>query len=155
MKKLIILFSAVLFLSAQSYSQTAEEEIIKKVCIAETKAFNDFDMDALAAYHVQSANDQLVLNKADGKFSATSGWENISKKLKNYFQTGKKQNAKLASENYVFVIEGNMAFVCYNASSQNAAGKTSQSKEYRTLLKMKGKWKILAGQVYIDYTSGK
>jgi ketosteroid isomerase-like protein len=154
MKKSFILILGVLLFCAPSYSQTADQDSIKKVCIAETKAFTDFDFDALASYHVQSADDQLALNKADGSFSSISGWEAISKALKNYFQTGKKETVKLASDNFTFVIHGDMAFACYNASSQNTEGKTSVSKEFRTLLKINGQWKILSVQVYGDHRSG-
>jgi ketosteroid isomerase-like protein len=155
MKKLIILLITVLFLTTNSYAQNREEEAIKKVCIAETKAYNDFDIDALAAYHVQSVNDQLVANLPDGSFNAKSGWGNISNALKDYFQSSKKESVTLSSNNFTFVIQDKMAFVCYNASSKNTAGKTTLTREYRTLLKIKGQWKILAEQVYADYTSGK
>jgi ketosteroid isomerase-like protein len=155
MKKTLILILGVLLFCTHSYSQTADEEAIKKVCIAETKAFTDFDYDALASYHVQSADDQLALNKPDGSFSSISGWEAISKALKNYFQTGKKETVKLASENFNFVIHDDMAFACYNASSQNTEGKTTLAKEFRTLLKINGQWKILAVQAFINYPSGK
>jgi ketosteroid isomerase-like protein len=155
MKKTLFLILGVLLFCASSYSQTTEEKAIKKVCIAQTKAFNDFDIDALAAYHVQSVNDQLTINKSDGSYSVTSGWENINKALKNYFQKSKKGSVKLASDNFMFVVQGKMAFVCYNASSQNTNGKTTISREYRTLQKIKGQWKILAVLVYIDYIKAK
>jgi hypothetical protein len=91
----------------------------------------------------------------DGSFNAKSGWENIRKVLKDYFQTTKKDSVILNSSDFTFVIQGKMAFVCYNASSQNTAGKTTLTREYRTLLKMKGQWKILAIQAFVDYTTGK
>jgi hypothetical protein len=155
MKKIIILITGVLFLTTYSYAQKKEEEAIKKVCIAETKAYYDFDIDALTFYHVQSENDQLVANLPDGSFDAKSGWGNISKVLKDYFQTTKKESVTLTSNNFTFVIQDKMAFVCYNASSQNTAGKTTLIREYRTLLKIKGQWKILAVQAFVDYTTGK
>jgi ketosteroid isomerase-like protein len=154
MRSFILIIGLLLF-CAQTYSQTADEEAIKKVCIAETKAFSDFDFEAYASYHVQSENDQLALNKPDGSFSSISGWETISKGMKNYFQTSKKETVKLASDNFSFVIHDDMAFACYNASSQNTEGKTSLSKEFRTLLKINGQWKILAVLAYVDHRSGK
>jgi ketosteroid isomerase-like protein len=148
MKKVSLLFIAGLLFGAYSFSQTADQKDIKRVCIAETKAFHDFDFDALASYHVQSADDQIAYNTPDGSFGSSSGWESISKILKNHFQTNKKETVKLSSDNFTFVIHGDMAFVCYNASSQNAEGKTSLSKEFRTLLKINGEWKILSVLVY-------
>jgi ketosteroid isomerase-like protein len=155
MKKSFIFLLGVLLFCTHSYSQTADEDVIKKVCMAETQAYVDFDFDALASYYVQSANDQLTWNKTDGSFGTLSGWEAISKDLKDYFQTAKKGNVKLSSDNFTFVIHGDMAFACYNASSQNAEGKTTLAKEFRTLLNIKGQWKILAVEAYIDHTSGK
>jgi hypothetical protein len=48
-----------------------------------------------------------------------------------------------------------MAFACYNASSQNTEGKTTLAKEFRTLLKINGQWKILTVQAFINHPSGK
>jgi hypothetical protein len=153
--KSFILILGALLLCAQTFSQTADQEAIKKVCIAETQAYVDFDYDALASYHVQSANDQLAYNTPDGSFGSISGWEAIGKGLKNYFQTGKKETVKLASDHFIFVIHDDMAFACYNASSQNTEGKTTLAKEFRTLLKINGQWKILAVQAFINRTSEK
>lgn len=155
MKKTCFFIFGLILFCAHSYSQTADEDAIKKVCIAETQAYVDFDYDALASYHVQSADDQLAYNTPDGTFGSKSGWKAISKGLKNYFQTGKKQNLKLSSENYHFVIHGDMAFVWFDASTQNDAGKTTLMKGYRTLLKINGQWKILAVLAYVDHPSGK
>jgi hypothetical protein len=104
---------------------------------------------------VQSADEQLAWNNPDGSFGSQSGWETISKGMKDYFQTGKKENVKSSSDNYTFVIHGDMAFACFNRSSQNTGGMVTLLKEYRTLLKIKGQWKILAVQAYADHTSGK
>jgi hypothetical protein len=154
MKRSFILILGVLLFCTHAYSQTADQEAIKKVCIAETQAYVDFDYDALASYHVQSADDQLAYNTPNGAFGTKSGWETISKGLKNYFQTGKKEDVKLSSDNYSFVIHGDMAFAWFNASSQNAAGKTTLMKGYRALLKINGEWKILAVLAYVDHPSG-
>jgi ketosteroid isomerase-like protein len=155
MKKLITLILSVVLFSTHSYSQTVEEAAIKKVCIAETKAYNDKDYEALASYHVQSVNDQIVINTADGSFSTYAGWDSIGTMLKRYFENSKKEPVKLGSSNFTFEIHSDMAFVSYDASSQNKEGKTTLSREYRILLNVKGKWKILAEQVYLDYVKGK
>jgi hypothetical protein len=154
MKSFFLILGVLLFCT-HAYSQTTDEEAIKKVCMAETQAYVDFDYYALASYHVQSADDQLAWNTPDGSFGSQSGWEAIGKGLKNYFQTGKKQSLKLSSDNYHFVIHGDMAFVWFNASSQNDAGKTTLMTGYRALLKINGQWKILAVQAFINHPSGK
>ena len=155
MKKSFILILGALLLCAHTYSQTPDKEAIKKICIAETKAYVDLDYDAWASNHVQSADEQLAWNNPDGSFGSESGWETISKGMKDYFQTSKKENLKLSSDNFTFVIKGDMAFATFNRSSQNTEGKTTQMKEYRTLLKINGQWKILTVQAYVDHPSGK
>jgi hypothetical protein len=155
MKNSFILMLAGVLFCINSFSQTADQEAIKKVCINETQAYTDFDYDNWASYHVQTANEQLAWNNPDGSFGSESGWEAISKGIKDWFKTGKKENVKLSSNNFSFVVHNDMAFVSFDRSSQNAEGKITKIKEYRTLLHNKGQWKILAVQAYVDYPSGK
>lgn len=155
MKKSVILILGGLLLWGQTFSQTADKEAIKNVCLAETQAYVNFDYDAWASYHVQSADEQLAWNNPDGSFGSESGWETISKGMKDYFKTGQKENLKLSSDNFTYVIHGDMAFASFNRSSQNAEGKTTLMREYRTLLKRNGQWKILAIQAYVNHPSGK
>jgi hypothetical protein len=140
-----------------SFSQTAEQEAIKKVCIAESQAFSDLDYDAYAAYHTQTADDQLVYNRQNGTYGAKIGWDSISKTVKGWIQAGKKENvSKISGDNFTIVIHGDMAFAAYDGRAQKVAdGKITRMRENRTLLYSAGQWKILAVQVYIDYSSGK
>lgn len=155
MKKSFILLATVLIFSVQSFAQTAEQEAIKKLCLAETQAYNNFDYDTWASYHVQSADEQLSWNNADGSFGFQSGWEEISKGMKDWFKTATKEKLKQSNDNFMFTIRGDIAFVSYNTTSQNADGKTTKLRDYKTLLNVKGQWKILAVQAYVDYSSGK
>lgn len=155
MKKSFILILGGLLLWGQTFSQTADQEAIKKVCLAELQAYVNFNHDSIASYHVQSADEQLAWNNADGTYGTESGWEAISRMLKDYFKTGKKENLKITSDNFTFVIKNDMAFASFKWSSQNAEGKTTQMQEYRTLLKINGLWKILAVQAYVNHPSGK
>jgi hypothetical protein len=155
MKKSFILILGGLLFRGQTFSQTADQEAIKKVCLAEVQAYVNFNYDSLASYHVQSANDQLAWNNPDGSYGSESGWKAISNNLKDYFKTGKKENLKLSSENFTFVIKNDMAFASFNWSSQNTEGTTIQIQQYQTLLKINGLWKILAVQAYVNHPSGK
>ncbi len=134
-----------------------EEAAIKKVCIAESQAFSDLDFDAYAAYHVQSADDQLVYNRPNGTYGAKIGWDTISRVVKGWIQAGKKEDvSKVSGDNFTIVIHGDMAFAAYDGRTQKVAdGKTTRLRENRTLLYTAGQWKILAVLVYIDYSSGK
>ncbi len=155
MKNALLLISAILLGSTHAISQTADQEAIKKVCMAETQAYLDFDYDTWASYHVQSADEQLAWNNPDGTYGAQSGWETISEGIKVWFKEAPKEYVKVSSDHFTFVIHGDMAFVAYDSGHQNAAGKTTKVRDYRTLLRSKGQWKILAVQAFVDHNSGK
>lgn len=157
MKNAFILIIGGLLFCTPSFSQTAEQETIKKVCIAESQAFSDLDYAAYASYHVQSADDQLVYNNPNGTYGAKISWDTISKTVKSWIQSGKKENvSKVSGDNFTIVIHGDMAFAAYDGRYQKVAdGKITRLRENRTLLYSSGQWKILAVQVFIDYTSGK
>jgi hypothetical protein len=155
MKKSFILIIGLLCFTTLSYSQNKEQTEIKKVCLAETKAFTEFDFDGVASYHVKNEEAQFAFNTAEGSFTITYGWETFSEALKEYFKNSKKESVTLTSDNFRNVIKGKMAFVSYDAISTTAAGVKTISKEYRTMLKIKGQWKILAEQVYFDFKKGK
>ncbi|MDX1941312.1 MAG: hypothetical protein SFU99_12220 [Saprospiraceae bacterium] len=151
----LLSIAIILMLHSFVFAQYAAEEAIKKVCIAETQAYIDFDFDTWASYHVQSADEQLAWNNPDGTYGAQSGWKEIGDGMKAWFKEAKKENLKASQDNFTYMIHGEMAFVAYDASVQNAEGKTTRSREYRTLLYRNGHWKILAVQAFVDYPSGK
>ncbi len=155
MKKSFILILGLLLFCGQTFSQTKEQEAIKKVCLGETQAYANHDYDTWASYHVQSSDEQLSWNNADGSFGALSGWDAISKEMKEWFQSEQKDTWKSTSENFKFIIRGDMAFVSYSSASQNPDGKTKQNRDYKTLLKIKGEWKLLSIQAYQDYGATK
>ena len=140
-----------------SFSQTADHQAaIKKVCIAESQAVSDLDYEAYAACHVQTADEQLVYNNPNGTYGVTIGWDSISKTVKGWLKSGKKEDiSKIFGDNFTIVIHGDMAFVAYDMRSQKADGKTTRTRQNQTLLYSAGQWKILAVQVYVDYSSGK
>lgn len=155
MKKFPVIIIGALLLSVFSFGQSKDQELIKKACLAETEAYVNLDYNAWATWHVQSPDEQLAWNNPDGTFGTESGWENISSGMKDWCKTATKENLKLASNNFKFVIRGDMAFVSFERSTQNAEGKTTLLHEFRTLLKNNGEWKILAVQAYVNHTSGK
>ena len=146
-----IFLVGLLFISVQSFSQATEQEAIKKICQAETQAFNKHDYNLWASCHVQNVDEQLTWNKPDSSFGFKSGWNEISKGMKEWFKTAKDDNSKLSSDNYTIVIRGNMAFAAYNALAENEDGSSRHSRENRTLLKINGQWKIMAVQAYLEY----
>ena len=151
------LLAIAVLLCFPSFSQTTEQEAIKKVCIAESQAFSDLDYDAYAAYHVQTADEQLVYHGDKGTYAARIGWDTISKAVKGWIKSGKKEDiSKISGDNFTIVIHGDMAFAAYDGRAQKVAdGKITRMRENRTLLYSAGQWKILAVLVFIDYSSGK
>jgi ketosteroid isomerase-like protein len=155
MKNSIIICIACMSLCIASFAQTADKDIIKKVCTAESQAYHDQDYDAWAKYHVQSADEQLAYNNPDGSYGYETGWDKISKDMKEWFRSNKKDDAKISNDEFVFTIRGDMAFVAYNSSVQSPDGKNTKLREHRIFLRIKGQWKIIAVQAFVDHTSGK
>ncbi len=136
-------------------AQTADHDAIKKVCYEESMAYHARDFEKWASYHVQSAEADLAYNNPDGSFGYDAGWEKLGAGMKEWFRTAEKEEMKLTNSNFTFLIQGNMAFVAYDSDNLNAQGKTMKLREYRTLLRSDGQWKILSVQVFINYLSGK
>ena len=155
MKKLSLVISLFLLLSIYSFAQTSEQVAIKKVCIDEQHAYNNFDYETWASYHVQTADEQLSWNEPNGSYGTQSGWEEISKGMKDWFTTAKKEDLKISNTDFIIVIRGDMAFATFNTTTETTAGKLTKMKDYRTLLHTNGKWKILAVQAYVNYVAGK
>ena len=134
---------------------TSDTTAIKKVCMAETQAFLDHDYDAWASYHIQNADEQLVYSTPNNSFGTHSGWENISKSVKDWTKGPKPENTKAWWGNWTFALHGDMAFVAYDASVPTGEDKISRFRESSTLLRVNGEWKILAVQAFVDYSKGK
>jgi ketosteroid isomerase-like protein len=150
---LALLFGFVLH--GQVFSQNKEEDEIKKVCLTETEAYNNFDFDKLASFHVKGLTDQLTWNNADGSFGVLVGWNNIAKDLKDWFATSKKEKQEQTTDNFQFFISGDLAFVSYSTTSKNEQGKITKMRDNKTLRRIKGQWKILTIQAYVDFSGNK
>ena len=134
---------------------TSDTTAIKKVCMAETHAAFDHDYNVWASYHVQSADEQLASNNADGSFNTTLGWDNFSKAMKSWMEGPKTENQNITWDNFIFTIRGDMAVAAYDMSKQIGNGKPTHGREFRSLLRVNGQWKIFAVQAYYDNPSGK
>ena len=155
MKKLFILVPVAFIFCMQTIAQTSKQESIKKVCADETAAYKNLDYEAWASYHVQSKDEQLSWNNSDGSFGFASGWSNISKGMKEWCKTAKKEESKMTSDNYTIVIHGDMAFAAYSTTTKNSEGMETTMREHRTLLLKNGVWKILAVQAYANHAAEK
>jgi len=136
-------------------AQAADHDAIKKVCYDESMAFHALDFEKWASYHTQSADEQLAWNNPDGSFGFESGWDKIGTGMKDWFKTAEKEVIKLSNSNFIIVIHGDMAFAAYDSEALNSQNKTMKMREYRTLLRVGGQWKILAVQAFANHLSGK
>lgn len=125
-------------------AQTGDEQAIKAVVAAETKAWIDRNADAWKATWLQDASASRAVAQA-GSYTSEQGWENIAAPMLKDF---KDHPAPLpfspTTAHFVARQEGNLAFVEYdqalNATGQAASA--SPSREYRVLQRTAGEWKI-------------
>lgn len=149
-----LLFALALLLALPVFSQS-KEDAIKKVCIAETQAWLDADLNAWAAAHDQHENETIVFTNPDGTFFSLVGWDNIYKVIKEGAATATKDGAKLNDENFTYIIQTDMAFVTYDQTLTAKDGKVSKSRENRNLILKDGQWKIVAVLSFYDSLGGK
>ncbi len=148
MKHLLTLTLALL-LALPAFTQN-QEEAIKKVCLAETQAWLDADLNAWVATHAQHENETLAYTNPDGTWGNMVGWANIYKAIKEGAATAEKNTAKLSVDNFKTIIQTNMAFAMYDQTLTDAVGKASKSREHRSLILKDGQWKIVAVMAYYE-----
>lgn len=153
MKHLLTLALA-LFLALPAFAQTPEEAI-KKVCLAETQAWLDNDLNAWAATHAQHENETAAWTNDDGSNQHLVGWANIYPVVKDMAATMQKNPSKLAADNFKTIVQGSMAFAMYDQSLTDAAGKVSKSREHRVLVLKDGQWKIAAVMAFYEMAAAK
>lgn len=137
------LLTIALLFALPAFAQS-QEDAIKKVCLAETQAWLDNDLNAWAATHAQHENETIAYTNPDGTWGNMVGWANIYKTIKEGAATAEKNTAKLADDNFKTIVQGSMAFAMYDQSLTDAAGKVSKSRENRVLTLKDGQWKIVA-----------
>lgn len=155
MKSLFFLLFGGLSLCGHLHAQTADHDAIKKVCYEESMAYHARDFEKWASYHLQSAEADLVWNNPDGSFGYDAGWEKMGAGMKEWFRTAEKEEVRLTNSNFSFTIRGDMAFVAYDSEALSIQDKTTRMREYRTLLRSGGQWKVLAVQAFVNHLSGK
>ena len=153
MKHLLTLTFA-LPLALPTFAQS-QEEAIKKVCLAETQAWLNADLNAWVATHAQHENETLAWTNDDGSNQHMVGWDNIYKAIKDSAATAEKNPSKLSADNFKAIVQGSMAFAMYDQSLTDAAGKVSKSREHRSLILKDGQWKIVAVIAFYDNSGEK
>lgn len=151
--KFLSTFLLSVILHGQLFCQNKDEDEIKKVCLAETEAYDNFDFDKIASFHVKGPTDQITWNNADGSFGYHIGWDSFAKGLKEWFATAKKEKTERSTDNFLYYISGDFAVVSYSTLSKNEQGEITKIRDHKTLKRIKGQWKILVIQTYTDFSS--
>lgn len=125
-------------------AQTGDEQAIKAVVQAETKAWIDRNADAWKATWLQDGSASRAVVQA-GSYTSQQGWEDIAAPMLKDFKDNPVPLPYIPTmAHFVARQQGNLAFVEYDqgmtATGQAASG--SPSREYRVLQRTAGEWKI-------------
>jgi hypothetical protein len=133
-----------------------DEAAIKAVIAAETQAFFDLNFAAWSDLWLQSAHDSQAWNNRDGSIFYTVGWDKVSAGAKSWIDAATKQPnpPNITRENWDFHFNGDMAAVGFDQHYSGAEG-TTMSREYRTMVRKGGQWKISGVQAFWDYKNVK
>ncbi len=154
MRKITIL-ATLLSLSFLSIAQNAEEDAIKKLMREETEVFFGRKADAWQATRLQQANTSNTYVSSNS-YTNMMGWEKLKTAVENSFKS-KPNPVEIKQDNFIIRMGGDLAWVEYDQTltapsidpkaKKGGAGTGdrsmwSVSREYRTLVKDNGSWKI-------------
>jgi tetratricopeptide (TPR) repeat protein len=136
--------------TTQASAQTPNDEPLKAVVRAETKAYFDRSFEAWQAGWVHDANVARTLI-GYGDDTTVVGWDNISAAVAKEFKGNPTPNpAEATIERFSSRQDGNLAWVEYDQvlTFSQAPEQKGMSREKRLLVRQGGQWKI-ASQITI------
>jgi tetratricopeptide (TPR) repeat protein len=149
MKKILILF-VISFMFSASYvsAQSPDEEAIKKVILQETEVYMKGDSMIWKGFFIHDKNtyrSYTYFNYND----INIGWDSVSKRVVGFMKEMKTAMTytALIQNNFNFTLSGKIACVSFDQvfkGRQKGTLPDSYSKEFRTLEKVDGQWKISA-----------
>ncbi len=156
---LIVMLLSTLFLGLSAFKtlpMTNDETAIKEVIVSETTAFFALDYKGWANLWLQSPHDSQAWNNSDGSVMSTIGWDKVSAGAKEWIDSQKVAPAPPTAtrDNWDIHISGDMAAVSFTQYVKGSEG-TSTSKEFRTMVRKDGQWKISSVQAFWDYKNVK
>lgn len=146
----IILLFTVLFFQycQQKVNVEKEKEAILQVLLNEGKKFTDYDLEAIAALHIQ---DETAL-RLEGGENVYYGWNEIQDLYKTYIDANRSNSQNNETENWINEKEnvitkvlGTTAWsVCDNIWNWDVDGESQgfNNKQLTFLEKVEGEWKI-------------
>ncbi len=145
MRKLF-LFSALAFLAgAYAKAQNADEEAIKKAVITETEAAVKGDTSLWKSQFVQ--NEKTTITYTGNSYNNNfKGWQNIHTAITPFIYSNRDSMGKYRFTDVNFMINksGDLATAQYDQYFLEGSDTIGNSREYRTLVKMDGDWKIVS-----------
>lgn len=146
-----IIICSALFLVGQLYSQEkidmqAEEKAIKEVIHNEFKLLRARNWDEFIATWAHKPNTAWIGVSKDGHIFEVVGWENLERFYKGLFRRGPKRIGAWEQRNFLIKISGNLAWAAfdkYTTGGPDSQTMRKRSREFRSLIKEDGQWKIL------------
>jgi tetratricopeptide (TPR) repeat protein len=134
-------------LPRQAFAQSAEEEAVKAVLIAETEAYFSRDAEAWQAAWMQ--NDKSIRTYVSAAtYSLDKGWENIGPKMIEWIRNNPTpSDGTFRTDNFLIRVDETMAVASYDQWQEYTdAGQKKEwhSREQRMLVNDNGRWKIAA-----------
>jgi tetratricopeptide (TPR) repeat protein len=141
----IIILATLLSLPFFSFAQNAEEDAIKKLMRQETEVFFARKADAWKAIRLQQENTSNTYVSSNS-YTNMMGWEKLRATVENNFKSNSKPiPVEVKQDNFTIRTGGDLAWVEYD-QTLTVPGvdpkSTDVSREYRSLVKDNGSWKI-------------
>ena len=145
MKKLTIL-TALLGLISTVYSQTTDEEGIKRAVRTETESYFNRDLEAWKATWTRNIRTSRTFISKYGHDTEPNWDSSLAHVEVQFKQSPKAQQMQISTANYTILQKGDMAWVEYyqvlTGPGIDTALKNGNSHEYRILVKEGDQWKI-------------
>ncbi|MCX5644111.1 MAG: nuclear transport factor 2 family protein [Phycisphaerae bacterium] len=140
------LVSVGLLYSEEQIGTQAEEQAIRSVINNEFKALRARDWNPFVAAWAHKPNSAWIGISEDGYVYEHVGWENLEKFYRGLFTVDPQPLSDWEYRNLSISIGGNLAWAAfdkYGSRDPDDKTLTKQSRQFRTLIKEDGHWRIL------------
>ncbi|GAB2563871.1 hypothetical protein [Spirosoma areae] len=137
---------AFALISLGLYAQNADEEAIKKLCVAQHEAWTRRDTPTLLAMNAPVPYSSRYWATESGWIGAVNGSDRISKAYTDAIsKSPQPMNTNAVQSNWQLKPLGeNYFWVTYDQTSTGTDGKANRQKEAKLLEKISGQWKFVS-----------
>lgn len=134
-------------------AQTNEEQVIKRVLQHETDSYHAGNYEQWAKDWAHEPYVLWVINQPDGGYRKMTGWDDLSKQMKEMIADNKNSGSRptVQREDYVVRQSGTMAFFTFDQSEISPSGPTPRFRESRVLEKKGNDWKLIHSTVFLPW----